>query len=71
MHSVYRWQGEVAEDSESLLLIKTEDHCYAELERRVAAMHPYNIPEIISLPVGRALPSYLTWLASSVTRPES
>jgi periplasmic divalent cation tolerance protein len=66
MTTVYRWQGDVVVDGEALLIIKTEDDQYEALERRVAELHPYDVPEIVALPVGRALPSYLSWLQDSV-----
>lgn len=65
LHSVYRWEGEVAEDPETLLLIKTTGERYPELEARIRAMHPYEIPEIIALPFDRALPEFQTWLLNA------
>lgn len=66
LHSVYRWQGEVAEDNEALLIIKTEDDRYEALERRLVELHPYDVPEVLALPVARAWPAFLGWLADSV-----
>jgi periplasmic divalent cation tolerance protein len=65
LHSVYRWEGEVAEDPETLLLIKTTGERYPEREARIRAMHPYEIPEIIALPFDRALPEFQTWLLNA------
>jgi periplasmic divalent cation tolerance protein len=64
--SIYRWQGQREEASECLLLIKTDDTRYAELERRVLELHPYMVPEVLALPVERGAPAYMEWLRDSV-----
>jgi len=66
--SVYRWQGEIREDSEILLLIKTTRRCYPRLQARLCALHPYQTPELIALPVGEGLPAYLAWLDAETLR---
>jgi len=63
--SIYRWEGEVAEDPETLLVIKTTGERYPELEARIRTMHPYEVPEIIALPFDRALPEFQSWLLSA------
>ncbi|NTY00625.1 divalent-cation tolerance protein CutA [Deinococcus sp. JMULE3] len=70
LQSVYRWQGEVAEDPESLLLIKTSGEQYPDLEARIKAVHPYEVPEIIALQYDRALPEFQAWLRDSLTPPQ-
>ena len=60
--SVYRWQGEITSDSEFLLIIKSNTDCYAELEQRLRALHPYELPEIVAVPITGGLPDYLDWL---------
>jgi periplasmic divalent cation tolerance protein len=62
--SVYRWKGAVQHDEEHPLLIKTTAERYAELERAVRAGHPYELPEIIAVPIERGLPAYLDWVAA-------
>jgi len=62
--SVYRWKGEVQHDEEHPMLIKTTTERYAALERAVRAGHPYELPEIIALPVERGLGAYLAWVAA-------
>lgn len=62
VHSIYRWEGDIAQDTEALLLIKTTGERYPELEARIRAMHPYEVPEIIALPFDRALPEFQSWL---------
>ena len=66
IRSIYRWQGEICRDDEHLLLIKTTDAGYTALEARVRALHPYDNPEIIALPVVRGAPAYLAWVVASV-----
>ena len=65
IHSIYRWEGDLAEDPEALLLVKTTGERYPELEARIRAMHPYEVPEIIALPFDRALPEFQSWLFSA------
>jgi len=65
--SIYRWEGKVCRDAETLLLIKTRRHCLAALARRVAAIHPYSVPEILALPVQAGSRPYLKWVGESVS----
>jgi periplasmic divalent cation tolerance protein len=62
--SVYRWQGEIQHDEEHLLLIKTLQDRYAELEASIRANHPYELPEIIAVSLLHGLPAYLQWVES-------
>jgi periplasmic divalent cation tolerance protein len=66
MESVYRWEGSVEREAEILLLAKTTLACFAELEREVRALHSYETPEIIALPVTEASAPYLEWLNANV-----
>ncbi|MCH8493733.1 MAG: divalent-cation tolerance protein CutA [Idiomarina sp.] len=66
VQSVYRWQGEVQSDTEWLLVIKTSAAGYSKLEQAIAAQHPYDVPEIIALPISNGLPAYLSWLQTSI-----
>lgn len=66
--SVYRWQGAVQNDSELLLVIKTSTAGYSKLEQALQAQHPYDVPEIIVLPMSNGLPAYLNWLHESVAK---
>lgn len=65
--STYRWQGEVCNDHEVLLIIKTSRARFAALEARVLALHPYKVPELIALPVETGHTPYLDWLTGSVS----
>jgi periplasmic divalent cation tolerance protein len=60
--SVYRWQGALQREQEHPVLIKTTRAAYAELESLVRAHHPYELPEIIAVPVELGLPAYLDWV---------
>jgi periplasmic divalent cation tolerance protein len=62
--SVYRWRGEVQNDEEHPLLIKTAGDRYAELEAAIRANHPYELPEIIAVSIVQGLPAYLKWIES-------
>jgi periplasmic divalent cation tolerance protein len=68
--SVYRWKGTVQHDEEHPMLIKTTEERYAALQEALRAGHPYELPEIIAVPVERGLPAYLEWVAAETnTRP--
>ena len=65
--SVYRWQGAVQHDEEHPVLIKTTAERYPALEAAIRAAHPYELPEIIAVPIERGLPAYLDWVATETT----
>lgn len=65
--SIYTWQGQVETADEQLLLIKSLAGRYESIEQTIRALHPYELPEIIALPIERGLPDYLNWIASCVT----
>ena len=60
--TVYRWKGEVQHDEEHPVLIKTAADRYPALEAAIRANHPYELPEIIAIPIERGLPAYLDWV---------
>jgi periplasmic divalent cation tolerance protein len=62
--SVYRWKGEVQHDEEHPMLIKTTAARYPALEEALRGAHPYELPEIIAVPIERGLPAYLAWVAA-------
>ncbi len=62
VRSVYRWQGEVHEDQEVLLVVKTTRARLDALTERIRALHPYELPEIIAVPVVKGLSDYLHWV---------
>jgi periplasmic divalent cation tolerance protein len=62
IRSVYRWREQIESEQEILLIIKTAQHRFAALRDRIVALHAYETPEIIALPVVAAFEKYLTWL---------
>lgn len=64
VQSIYRWQGAVESAVEVPLLIKTTAAAYPALEAAIRESHPYDVPEIIALPITTGLPAYLNWLAA-------
>ncbi len=62
MESVYRWQGQIERASEVLLIAKTAASKFAELEREVRALHSYDTPEIVAIPIVAGSAAYLEWL---------
>ncbi len=60
--SVYRWQGQVETAEEVLLVMKTAEQRFSQLCERIAALHSYEVPEIISLAVTAGAEKYLAWL---------
>jgi periplasmic divalent cation tolerance protein len=66
--SVYRWKGAVQHDEEHPLLVKTTVERYPALERALRAGHPYELPEIIAVPIEHGLPAYLDWVTAQ-TKP--
>lgn len=62
-HSVYRWQGAVEHSGEVPLIIKTTAERYPALETAILSLHPYELPEVIAVPIVKGLPAYLSWLS--------
>lgn len=60
--SIYRWQGEVTEASEAVVLMKTRRDRWAALAEAVEALHPYDVPELLAVPVDAGLDAYLNWV---------
>ncbi len=65
--SIYRWEGKRQQGTEELLLIKTTASAYPALQQYIVAEHPYELPEIIAVPIETGLPAYLDWLRDSCT----
>jgi len=64
--SIFFWEGRVQEADEAVLVIKTRNERYAELERRILALHSYSVPEVLALPVASGSAAYTAWLRESV-----
>jgi periplasmic divalent cation tolerance protein len=67
VRSIYRWNDQVQHDPELLLIIKSRAALFGELEARVRALHSYETPEIIALPIAAGSAAYLDWLQSATT----
>lgn len=65
--SIYRWEGSNESVSEVPVLIKTLAEHYAQLEQLIKAAHPYELPEIIAVPIVVGLPAYLKWIAEETS----
>ncbi len=67
--SLYRWEGAIEHAEEVPVLIKTRAARYPEVEALIRSLHPYELPEIIAVPVVRGLPDYLDWVAEETAIP--
>ena len=67
--SIYQWQGKTETSGEVPLLIKTTRARYPALEAAIADAHPYELPEIVAVPVTMGLPAYLEWVAAQTDNP--
>ncbi|MBV9266985.1 MAG: divalent-cation tolerance protein CutA [Acidobacteriaceae bacterium] len=68
IESVYRWEGKVERSRETLLIIKTVAESFDALRERISALHSYDIPELIALPVELGLEKYLAWIRREVKK---
>jgi periplasmic divalent cation tolerance protein len=64
--SIYRWEGKVTEEAEVVVLLKTDAAKWEDLCAAVRERHPYQVPELLALPVARGLDRYLSWLTQEV-----
>ncbi len=63
--SVYRWQGKTTTDQEQLLLMKSPKSRYPELEQAIKDMHPYELPEVVAVPICAGFADYLAWVGKN------
>jgi periplasmic divalent cation tolerance protein len=68
IRSTYQWQGAVQEDEEVLLIAKTSAERLATLSARIQELHPYEVPEVLALPVAAGAERYLAWIGQTVGR---
>ena len=66
IRSIYRWRGELQDDSEALMVIKTTRLAYTELESWLLERHPYDVPEVLALPVQAGSAGYLGWVLNEI-----
>lgn len=67
--SIYRWEGQVCEDREILLVLKTQTQKVTALQKRITHLHSYAVPEVLALPICEGSARYLAWIDSCVTSP--
>jgi periplasmic divalent cation tolerance protein len=70
VQSIYRWQGVIEEATEVSVMIKTTVARYDALQQAIMAVHPYEVPEIIAIPIRAGLPAYLDWLQKETSGDE-
>ncbi|MGA8891885.1 MAG: divalent-cation tolerance protein CutA [Anaeromyxobacteraceae bacterium] len=66
IRSIYRWAGEIHDDAEALLVLKTERRLVPALKERLPALHPYQVPELLVVAVEDGLAPYLEWIGASL-----
>jgi len=67
MQSIYSWKGELCQDQEAVLLLKTRQELFTKLAERIQALHEYECPCILALPIAEANKPYLQWLSDQTT----
>ena len=68
VESTYTWEGRVERDTEDLLIVKTRADLFDRLKKRVQALHGYDVPEIIAVPIVQGSESYLEWMTASLAK---
>ncbi|AFM28163.1 divalent-cation tolerance protein CutA [Desulfomonile tiedjei] len=69
IRSIYSWKGQIYDESECLMIMKTRRELFGKLQTAAKELHPYEVPEIIALEIAEGLPAYLSWIDES-TRPK-
>ena len=67
VRSIYKWQGKMEDESEVLMIVKTSSDKFSALESKVREMHPYDVPEIVSVPITQGSDPYIEWLSNAVS----
>lgn len=65
IRSIYRWKGEICDEEEQLLLMKTRSDLFSTLQERIRELHSYEVPEIVCFPIAAGLPEYLSWVVEN------
>ena len=60
--SIYLWKGQVESAAEQLLIIKSMTHAYRAIQKKILELHPYELPEVIAVPIAEGLSDYLAWI---------
>jgi periplasmic divalent cation tolerance protein len=69
LRSIYQWRGAVETSDECLLMIKTSRDLFPQLKSEIEKIHPYEVPEILALPVVEGAENYLNWMAANLRGP--
>lgn len=69
IRSIFRWEGKVSEEQESLMVVKSRSDLFDDLARTVKSLHSYQVPEIIALPIAHGSPEYLAWIHEVTRQP--
>lgn len=69
VQSVYRWQGDVQEDTEALVILKTSSEQVGRMMERATELHPYDVPELLALPVTEGSDPYMAWVLNETRTP--
>jgi periplasmic divalent cation tolerance protein len=65
IESIYRWKGKIESGNETLVFFKLSEDRQSAFQRKLRSLHPYEVPEIISIPISNGLPAYLRWVAEN------
>ena len=68
IESIYFWQGKICEESETALFIKSKTALFDEIKAAIKENHPYEVPEIVQIPITDGLPEYLKWIGDCTSR---
>lgn len=66
VRSMYWWEGKIARANEAMLVVKTTRNQYRRLERKILELHPYEVPEILAIPLVTGSPQYIEWIKAEV-----
>jgi len=67
VESIYRWQDKIVDAQETLVFFKTTARRYSAFQDRLKSLHPYEVPEIVCLPITHGLPEYLSWISANTS----
>ena len=65
IESIYRWKGKIESGNETLVFFKLSEDRQSAFQKKLCSLHPYEVPEIISIPISNGLPAYLRWVAEN------
>lgn len=67
VHSMYWWEGKIAQAEEAMLIVKTTPNQYEAIEKTIKKLHSYKVPEILAIPVKDGFPQYIEWVVREVS----